>query len=77
MPRDFSRQMVELVRAGRDLPNLAREFEPSRRTIQNWSDKADRRGGLQQAKSAAADPDLTATERDELVRLQRENRQLK
>lgn len=77
MPPEFSRQMVELVRVGRDLSDLACEFEPSRRTIQNWSDKADRRGGLQQAKSAAADPDLTATERDELVRLLRGNRQLK
>ena len=33
MPPEFSRQMVELVRAGRDLPDLAREFEPYCRTI--------------------------------------------
>ena len=77
MPPEFSRQMVELVRAGRDLPDLAREFEPYCRTIYNWSAKADRRGGLQRAKSATADPYLTATERDELVRLLRANRQLK
>lgn len=28
-PDEFRRQMVELVRAGRDSNDLAREFEPS------------------------------------------------
>lgn len=30
-PSELRRQMVELVRAGRDPEDLAREFEPSRR----------------------------------------------
>lgn len=30
------RQRVELVRAGRDLEELAREFEPTTQSIRNW-----------------------------------------
>jgi transposase len=33
---EFRRQMVELVRAGRDLVDLAREFEPSAQAVRNW-----------------------------------------
>ena len=40
-PVEFRRQMVELVRAGRDPMDLAREFEPARQTIQNWVAEAD------------------------------------
>lgn len=69
--------MVELVRAGRDPTDLAREFEPSRQTIQNWVMAADRGEGRREAKPLTADPGLTAPERDELVRLRRENRQLR
>ena len=32
---EFRRQMVELVRAGRDPADLAREFEPSSQAIRN------------------------------------------
>ena len=76
-PAEFRRQMVDLVRAGRDPTDLAREFEPSRQTIQNWVTEADRGEGRREAKPLTADPGLTASERDELVRLRRENRQLK
>ena len=76
-PAEFRRQMVDLVRAGRDPTDLAREFEPSRQTIQNWVAEADCSEGRREAKSPTADPGLTTTERDELVRLRRENRQLK
>jgi transposase len=69
--------MVDLVRAGRDPTELAREFEPSRQTIQNWVAEADRGEGRREAKPPTADPSLTAPERDELVRLRRENRQLR
>ncbi|WP_426315182.1 transposase [Methylobacterium fujisawaense] len=69
--------MVELVRAGRASTDRAREFEPSRQTIQNWVAEADRSEGRRAAKPATADPSLTAPERDELVRLRRQNRQLK
>lgn len=76
-PAEFRRQMVDLVRAGRDPTDLAREFEPSRQTIQNWVAEAERVEGRREAKPPTADPDLTTTERDELVRLRRENRQWK
>lgn len=35
-PAGFRRPMVDLARVGRDPTDLAREFEPSRQTIQNW-----------------------------------------
>src|SRR3712207_2142140 len=76
---EFRRQMVELVRAGRDPTDLAREFEPSAQAIRNWVAQADRHEGRRRAKPtpAAGDADLTAAERDELVRLRRENKQLR
>ena len=33
---EFRRQMVDLVRAGRDPDDLAREFEPTAQSIRNW-----------------------------------------
>lgn len=39
---EFRRQMVEIVRAGRDPADLAREFEPSAQAIRNWVAQADR-----------------------------------
>ena len=76
-PVEFRRQMVELVRAGRDPTELAREFEPCAQAIQNWVAEANRSEGRREAKLPAAEPGLTAAERDELVRLRRESRQLK
>ena len=72
---EFRRQMVELVRAGRDPADLAREFEPSSQTIRNWVAQADRQDGRREAKPAAAG--LSAAEREELTRLRRENKQLR
>src|SRR3954447_23289296 len=42
---EFRRQMIELVRAGRDPADLAREFEPSPQAIRNWVAQADRQDG--------------------------------
>jgi transposase len=42
--------MVELVRAGRDPADLAREFEPSSRAIRNRVAQADRQDGRREAK---------------------------
>ena len=42
---EFRRQMVELVRAGRDPDDLAREFEPTAQSIRHWVTVADRRDG--------------------------------
>jgi transposase len=76
-PAEFRRQMVELVRAGRDPTDLSREFEPSAQAIRNWVAEADRQEGRREAKPPAAEAALLATEREELLRLRRENRQLK
>lgn len=74
---EFRRQMVDLVRAGRDPIDLAREFEPSAQAIRNWVEQADRSEGRREEKAAVANLGLSATERDELVRLRRENKQLR
>ena len=73
---EFRRQMIELVRAGRDPADLAREFEPSSQAIRNWVAQADRQDGRREAKPAA-DTGLSAAEREELSRLRRENKQLR
>ena len=74
---EFRRQMVELVRAGRDPADLAREFEPSAQAIRNWVAVADRKEGRREAKPAPAAAALNAAEREELARLRRENKQLR
>src|SRR5712671_3554715 len=70
---EFRRQMVDLVRAGRNPDDLAREFEPSGHSIRAWVAQADRNEGRREE----AAPGLTAFERDELSRLRRENKQLR
>ena len=69
-PSELKRQIVELVRAGRSPSELAREFEPTAQTIQNWVHQADRDQGLRE-------DGLTSVEREELRRLRRENKQLR
>lgn len=69
-PPEFRQQMVELVRAGRTPEELSREFEPTAQSISNWVAQADRDGGKRK-------DGLTTAEREEMVRLRRENRQLK
>jgi transposase len=70
---EFRRQMVDLVRAGRTPEDLSREFEPTAQSISNWVVQADKQEGRREEKSDG----LTAAERDELVRLRRENKQLR
>ena len=74
---EFRRQMIELVRAGRDPADLAREFEPSAQAIRNWVMRADLAEGRREKPVAATDSTLTTSERDELARLRREVRQLR
>ena len=69
-PVEFRARMVELVKAGRTPEELAREFEPTEQTINNWVAQADRDAGVRH-------DGLTTAERQELTRLRRENRQLK
>lgn len=69
-PPEFRRRMIELARAGRSPEELAREFEPTAESIRNWIKQADRDAGK-------GDGGLSTEERVELVRLRRENRQLR
>jgi len=69
-PAAFREQIVALARAGRSVPDLAREFEPTEQTIYTWLRQADRDDGKR------ADG-LSSVEREELRRLRKENRQLR
>ena len=73
---ELRRRMVELVRAGGDPADLAREFEPSSQAIRNWVAQADRQEGRREVEPAA-DAGLSVAEREELTRLRRENKQLR
>ena len=70
---EFRRQMVDLVRAGRSPEDLAREFEPTAQSIGAWVAVADKQEGRREE----VVPGLAASERDELARLRRENKQLR
>ena len=65
--------MVDLVRAGRDPDDLAREFEPTGQSIRNWVVQAGRQEGRREEKGGVLSP----AERDELARLRRETKQLR
>ncbi len=67
---EFRRQMVDLVQAGRSPEELAAEFEPTAQSIRNWAAQTAREAGR-------GTGGLTSTEREELNRLRRENRQLR
>jgi len=67
---EFRQQMVELVRAGRQPAELAKEFGCSVWSIRKWAQQADRDAGR-------GDGGLTSAERQEFSRLKREVRQLK
>ena len=69
-PPEFRRRMVELVHSGRTPEALAREFEPSAQSIRQWVRQADLDEGRRH-------DGLTTEEREELVRLRRENRVLR
>ncbi len=69
-PPEFRRQLVELVRAGRSIAELAEEFEPSAEAIRAWVKQADRDEGQRE-------DGPTSAEREELGRLRREVKQLR
>lgn len=68
--REFRHQLVELVRAGRRIVELSKEFGVSIWSIRQWVKQAARDIGR-------GDGGLTSMEREELTRLKRENRQLR
>ena len=67
---EYRRRIVELARAGRNLSELAREFEPTVETIRQWVKQAELDEGLRS-------DGLSTSEREELNRLRRENRVLR
>jgi len=69
-PEEYKRRIVELVRSGRSVAGLAREFEASAGSIANWVKQADLDEGRR-------DDGLTTDERELLRKLKRENRQLR
>jgi len=69
-PPEYRQQIIELVRAGRRPEELSREFGPTVQTIQNWLKQADRDDGRRH-------DGLTTAERQELVRLRREIKQVR
>jgi transposase len=69
-PPEYRRRIVELVRAGRSVNELAREFEPSASAIRYWLKQAGLDEGLRS-------DGLTTDERAELNHLRRENRVLR
>ena len=72
-PAAFREQIIELARAGRSPAELSREFGPSTQSIANWVAQAARDEG----KPLPGKEGLSTVEREELVRLRRENRQIK
>jgi len=69
-PTEFREQMVALVRTGRSVESLAREYEPCAATIHEWVRQA--------AADDGDDPvSLRSEDREELRRLRREVKQLR
>lgn len=69
-PEEFRQQILELVGAGRTPDELAKEFEPTAQTIRNWIKQAELDQGPRHE-------GLTRDEKAELVRLRKENKQLR
>ena len=69
-PPEFRRKILDLVRSGRSVNQVAREFEVARQSIMNWQKQDDLDSGRR------ADG-LTTEEHKELVQLRREVKRLK
>lgn len=71
-PAAFRQQMVELVQAGRSPAELSREFGVTAQSIINWVGQA----AVDAGKPLPGKDSLTTTEREELVRLRKQLRQV-
>jgi transposase len=71
-PAEFRDQMVEPVQAGRTPAELSREFGVTAQSIAAWAAQAAANSG----KPARGKDVLSSAERDELMRLRRENKRL-
>ena len=72
-PAAFRQQMVELVRAGRGITDLAREFGCNASSIHAWVKAA---GGLDGSGVTSTDAPLSVNERQELIELRRKFKQV-
>ena len=72
-PAAFRQQMVELVRAGRGISDLAREFGCNASSIHAWVKAA---GGLDGAGATNIDTPLSMNERQEINELRRKFKQV-
>jgi transposase len=68
--KELRQKILDLMRAGRTVSSLAREFEPTETTIRNWIAQADRDAGKRS-------DGLTSDERAELNQLRREVKALR
>ena len=69
-PPKFQQRLIELVHAGRSPEELAKEFEPTAQTIPNWVARVEANAGKHPAL-------LSGSEREELGRIRKENRNLR
>ncbi len=69
-PPQFRATVVELVRAGRSLASLTKEFNVSDMTIRSWVKQAELDSGRRK-------DGLTSAEKQELSQLRRENARLR
>jgi transposase len=69
-PPEFRRRVLEQVRSGRNVSEVARQFEIARQTVMNWLKQDD----LDTGKRTDG---LTTEEHKELVHLRREVKRLK
>ena len=74
-PAAFRQQMVELVRAGRGVTELAREFGCNASSIHHWVNAADPDEAASVTAAAPGVP-LTINERQELLELRRKLKQV-
>ena len=69
----FRQQMVELVRAGRGITDLAREFGCNASSIHAWVKAA---SGVDGSGATSSDAPLSMIERQELIELRRKFKQV-
>ena len=74
-PLEYRQRLVELVRAGQRPENLAREYEPSAKTIREWVERADAidrgKGGLTEAEK-----DRRIRELERQLEMEREEKEI-
>lgn len=69
-PAEFRLNIIELAKHGKRVDELASEFSVGTQTIRNWLRQANIDAGVRS-------DGLTSSEREELAKLRKENRQLK